>query len=213
MHTLTYARSGAPLLDRLPRPLQALHAFYHTTVTTYPFIVTAVYWGAIHRGQPWFATAFAAWSNTSQHALNSALALFELLAARAPPPPWAHAPWLVVVLALYLALAYLTYYTKGFYPYSFLDVQAQGSAATAGWVLAIAAAALVVYCLVRALVLARLWLTETKCGMRGRFFAGRPPAAAPAASLASTADVEMGRYRNDDAKSATPVSVMNSNEF
>lgn len=203
LHTFTYARTGAALLDRLPRPLQALHAFYYTTVTTYPFIVTAVYWGVLYGGGPWFATEFEGWSNTSQHALNSGFALFEIVVPRTPLAPWVHALWLVVVLALYLSLAYVTYYTKGFYTYSFLDIQAQGSALTAAWIIAIAVAGVVVFCVVRALLFLRLWLSEKKAGMDGRF-AGQP---AVALGLGSTADVEMGRYRNDDAKSDSPVSV------
>lgn len=219
LHTLTYARSGgaATLLDRLPRPLQALHAFYHTTVTTYPFIVTAVYWGVLYGGG-WFGhDVFAAWSNTSQHALNSGFALFEILLTRAPPAPWVHAPWLVVVLALYLSLAYLTHYTKGFYTYSFLDIQAQGSAITAAWIVAIAVAGVVVYCVVRGLVVVRLWLTESVAGLDGKFAGGgggqrsRPSAAVALGSVVD--DVEMGRYRNDDNKSSSPVSVTESHDF
>ncbi|KAK7744093.1 hypothetical protein SLS53_003611 [Cytospora paraplurivora] len=206
LHTFTYARTGggAALLDRLPRPLQALHALYYTTVTTYPFIVTAVYWGVIYSG-PWFADEFEGWSNTSQHALNSAFALFELVVPRTPAPPWVHMFWVVIVLALYLALAYLTHYTKGFYTYSFLDIRAQGSGLTAAWIIAIAVVGCLVFSIVKGLIHLRLWLTEKKGGMHGRFASGR------SVSLAGTpADVEMGgRYRNDEEvkRGASPVSV------
>ncbi|EDO03777.1 hypothetical protein SS1G_06258 [Sclerotinia sclerotiorum 1980 UF-70] len=45
VHTFTYARSGTPLLSRFPRPLQALHALYNSTIMCYPPLVTIVYWG------------------------------------------------------------------------------------------------------------------------------------------------------------------------
>lgn len=196
VHTFTYARTGTPLLDRFPRSLQALHAFYYTTVTTYPFIVTAVYWGVIFPGV-WFTEEFSGWSNISQHALNSFFALFEIVVPRTPLPPWIHALWLIVVLALYLALAYVTHATKGFYTYTFLDIENQGSAITAAWIIAIAVAAVVIYLLARGALWLRLWLTEKKAGMDGRF-AGQP------AALRSTADVELGNYRNEEPKAIDP---------
>ncbi|KUI57081.1 hypothetical protein VP1G_04398 [Cytospora mali] len=209
VHTFTYARTGTPLLDRLPRPLQALHAFYYTTITTYPFIVTAVYWGVLYDGT-WFTEEFSGWSNTSQHALNSVFAFFEIVVPRTPLAPWIHMLYLVIVLALYLSLAYLTYYTKGFYTYSFLDIQKQGSAVTAGWIIAIAVAGVVIFCIVRGLMFLRLWLTETKGGMDGRF-AGQP--VGQSVVLTSTADVEMGRYNSEEDKSASPVSVTGPHHY
>ncbi|KAG8163436.1 hypothetical protein KVR01_006733 [Diaporthe batatas] len=196
VHTFTYARTGTPLLDRFPRSLQALHAFYYTTVTTYPFIVTAVYWGVIFPGV-WFTEEFSGWSNVSQHALNSFFALFEIVVPRTPLPPWVHMVWLIFVLALYLSLAYVTHATKGFYTYTFLDIEKQGSAITAAWIIAIAVAAVVVYLLVRGALWLRLWLTEKKAGMDGRF-AGQP------AALSSTADVELGNYRSQEPKPIDP---------
>ncbi|KAK2597122.1 hypothetical protein N8I77_012989 [Diaporthe amygdali] len=196
VHTFTYARTGTPLLDRFPRPLQALHAFYYTTITTYPFIVTAVYWGVIFPGV-WFADEFSGWSNTSQHALNSFFALFEIVVPRTPLPPWIHMLWLVIVLALYLALAYVTYATKGFYTYTFLNIQEQGSAITAAWIIAIAVAACVIFLLVMGALWLRLWVTEKKARLDGRF-AGQPTA------LRSTTDVELGAYRQEETKAISP---------
>lgn len=204
LHTFTYARTGTPLLDRLPRPLQALHAFYYTTVTTYPFIVTAVYWGLIFPGV-WFTVTFEAFSNTSQHALNSVFALFEIIFPRTPAPPWIHAWWVVVVLALYLALAYVTRATKGFYTYTFLDVEAQGSAITAAYICGIAVGAVVVFAVVKGAVHLRLWLTERKAGMDGRF-AGQPLGSRGhdgSDGVTVVGDMEMGRVSD---KSVSPVS-------
>ncbi|EFQ25530.1 hypothetical protein CGRA01v4_02462 [Colletotrichum graminicola] len=170
IHTLTYARTGSPLLERFPRPLQALHAFYYTTVTTYPFIVTIVYWTIIYKA-PWYPDEFSAWSNISQHGLNSAFALFEIVIPRTAPTQleWPHLLWLVIVLALYLALAYVTYYTQGFYTYSFLDIRANGSGTVAAYIVGIAVAGIVFFLVVKGLIWLRMWVTEKKLGMDGNF--------------------------------------------
>lgn len=76
-HTLTYALTTRPLLDRFPRPLQALHSLYYTTVVTYPFLVTIIYWAVLYEG-PWYGTTYQAWKEVSQHGINSFFALFEL---------------------------------------------------------------------------------------------------------------------------------------
>lgn len=168
VHTFTYARTGTPLLDRWPRYLQALHAFYYSTITVYPFIVTAVYWWRLYSGA-WFTQEFAAFTNLSQHAMNSGFAAFEILVPRTPLAPWIHMWWLVFVLALYLALAYLTHATKGFYTYDFLDIQENGSGLVAAYIIGIAVACLVVYGIVKAVMLLRLWLTEKVLGKDGKF--------------------------------------------
>ncbi|TQN74998.1 hypothetical protein CSHISOI_00411 [Colletotrichum shisoi] len=170
IHTFTYARSGSPLLERFPRPLQALHAFYYTTVVTYPFIVTIVYWGIIYKG-PWYPEQFDAWSNISQHGLNTAFALFEIVIPRtsAAQLEWVHMLWLIIVLALYLALAYVTYYTQHFYPYTFLDIEANGSGKVAAYIVGIAVAGIIFYLIAKGLIWLREWVTERKLGMDGKF--------------------------------------------
>ncbi|KAI1799730.1 hypothetical protein F4811DRAFT_542387 [Daldinia bambusicola] len=174
IHTFTYARYSVPLLDRFPRPLQALHSLYYSTVTTFPFLVTIVYWGVLYTyGSAWFPTVYGAWSNISQHALNSFFALFEIFLTRANPQPWIHALWLIVLMALYLALAYVTRATKGFYVYPFLDPGKTGSL-VAAYVFGIGAATLVIFVISKGVVWLRRWLTEEKLGQRGKF-AKLPP--------------------------------------
>ncbi|KAJ4165195.1 hypothetical protein LMH87_006837 [Akanthomyces muscarius] len=176
-HTLSYLRSGGrdSLLARLPRPLQALHALFYTSVVTLPFLVTIVYWGVLFSG-PWFARRYDAWSNVSEHALNSVLALFELLLARAAPPLWAHALWLIVILLAYLAVAFITLADQGWYTYSFLDHDSVGGRGyVAAYVFGIAVGILVIFLVVWGLIHLRVWVTEKKLGMEGKFAGGRHP--------------------------------------
>lgn len=204
LHTFTYARTGAALLDRFPRPLQALHAFFYTTITVYPFIVTAVFWGLIYPGV-WFSSRYEAWSNTSEHALNSVFALAEIVLPRTPAPLWIHAWWVVFVLALYLSLAFVTFYTKGFYTYSFLDIQSQGSAITAAYIVGIAVGAVVVFSVVKGVMHLRLWATERVGQMEGKF-AGEPLGSrgTDGSRERDGEDVEMGRV---EKLSSSPVSA------
>jgi hypothetical protein len=63
IHTACYARTGRSVLfDRLPRALRALHAIFYTTITTFPFLVTIVFWAILFE-PPWYTRTFQAWSN------------------------------------------------------------------------------------------------------------------------------------------------------
>lgn len=182
LHTFTYAlNGGTPLLNRFPRPLQALHHLFYTTVTTYPFLVTIVFWSILFSN---FDTKFEWWSNISQHALNSGFALFEVLATRVNPAPWIHLLWLIVILAGYLGAAYVTLATKHYYVYSFLDPRPKdevngvniggvGKGAVVGYVFGIAAAIIIIFSLVKAIEWGRKWVTEQKMEKEGKFFGGR----------------------------------------
>jgi hypothetical protein len=78
---------------------------------------------------------------------------------------------LVLILALYLCLAYITHETQGFYPYTFLD-PADGSGRLAGYIIGILAAAVIIFLIVWGLI----WLRRryTPVGRRS----AREPAAA-----------------------------------
>ncbi|KAK0733533.1 hypothetical protein B0T26DRAFT_25384 [Lasiosphaeria miniovina] len=190
-HTFTYARSGAPLLDRFPRPLQALHSAYYTSVVVYPFVVTIVFWARLYSGH-WFPVVFDGWSNVSQHAMNSVFALFELVVARTNPPPAVHMLWLILVLALYLALAYLTHATKGFYPYDFLD-PAKEHGFVAVYVFGIAIGSLIIFGVAWGLIWLRKHVTEVNLGREGKF--ARQPQGTRGNRIGEE-DVEMSGSKN-----------------
>ncbi|KAK4230686.1 hypothetical protein QBC38DRAFT_507274 [Podospora fimiseda] len=167
VHTFTYARTGVPLLDRFPRPLQTLHSAFYTTIIVYPFVVTIVYWARLYDGK-WWPEVFEGWSNVSQHLLNSAFALFEIIIPRTDTPPLVHMLWLIVVLALYLSLAYVVEATRGFYPYDFLDPVEQG-AWVAAYVFGIAIGCIILFGFAWSCIKLRKYLTETKFGKHGKF--------------------------------------------
>ncbi|KAF1841227.1 uncharacterized protein K460DRAFT_295429 [Cucurbitaria berberidis CBS 394.84] len=167
IHTGSYWLTGTPFLARWPKALQIAHSMFYSTIVIYPWIVTAVYWGLLAPGR--FPSAFYLWSNTSQHALNSLYAFFEIFFPRTEPLPWLDLVPTVILLALYLGLAYLTHATEGFYVYGFLDLQEHSSGVVAAYIIGILVAAIVIFLIVRYLIMLRVWVTEKKMGKTGKF--------------------------------------------
>jgi hypothetical protein len=127
-----------------------------------------VYWGVLYRA-PWFERVFDGWHNVSQHGLNSLFALFEVVVARTEMMPWVHIVWLLVILLGYLAVAFITLATQGWYTYDFLDHDKVGGRGfVAAYVFGIAVGIVVVFAVVRGLVWLRMWVTEVKMGRAGK---------------------------------------------
>lgn len=103
----------------------------------------------------------------SQHALNSLFALFEVFLPRTSPPPPLHVVFLIFLLACYLALAYITHATEGFYPYSFLD-PSTGNGRVTGYCFGILVAICVIFAIVGGVMLLRNLATQ-KLGLEGKF--------------------------------------------
>ncbi|KAK5634827.1 hypothetical protein RRF57_010540 [Xylaria bambusicola] len=183
VHTFFYARCGSAPLDKWPRPLQFLHTLLYGSITTFPILVVIVFW-ALLSSPTTLSTTHSAWSNISEHALNAALALFEIIIPRTHPTPWSRLPFLILLLALYLALAYLTHATKGFYTYPFLDPSLQG-ALVAAYVFGIAIGICIIFAVVWGLIWLRRWITEKKLGRDGVF--------AHASAAARTDEEDMSR--------------------
>lgn len=118
-HTLTYSLTGHSLLHTWPKPFVHAHAALYATITVFPVIVTIVFWAVLSYGA--FSSVESAWTNVSEHALNTVLAVLEISLARTEPLAWVLMVPVVIVLALYLGLAYLTHTTEGVYVYSFLN--------------------------------------------------------------------------------------------
>jgi len=73
----------------------------------------------------------------------------------------------ILLLALYLGLAYVTYATQGFYTYNFLNPD-NGAGSLAGYILGIFAGSLVIFVVVWLLVCFREWATG-KLGLRKKW--------------------------------------------
>ncbi|CBX93645.1 hypothetical protein IAQ61_003536 [Plenodomus lingam] len=172
-HTGSYWLTGTSFLARWPKSLQVAHSMFYSTVVIYPWIVTAVYWAILLPGR--FPSTFELWSNVSQHALNSFYALFEIVVPRTEPLPWLDLIPIVILLALYLSLAYLTYATQGFYTYSFLNLQEHSSGIVAAYIVGILVAAIILFLIVKCAILLRIWITEKLLHMSGKFSSGGRP--------------------------------------
>ncbi|KAJ6599716.1 hypothetical protein DFH09DRAFT_1021167 [Mycena vulgaris] len=153
VQTLAYARYGRYPLRRWPRALQALHVLLQSTITTFPLIVTVVFWALLSGGDT-FDTTFNTWSNISLHALNTPYALLDLLLTNTPPAPWLALPVQLALLVAYLGVAYVTREAQGFYPYPFLDPHTQ-HAFLAVYIVGIALGACLVFVIVRGVAVLR----------------------------------------------------------
>ncbi|KAF7966838.1 hypothetical protein HWV62_36911 [Athelia sp. TMB] len=137
----TFRRNGTFPLQRWPRFLQFLHILLYSTITT-------------------FQTKEAdlspeAWSNISQHAMNSLFALFEIFLTNVRPSPWIHVVFLEIFLVCYLGVAYITHATEGFYTYDFLDPSKEHGL-LAAYIVGIAVGGVLVFAIVKGLMTLRL---------------------------------------------------------
>lgn len=98
--------------------------------------------------------------------MNSSFALFEVLLTRTDPPPFVHTVWLIIILACYLGLAYLTKGTEGWYVYPFLNPS--NGPVLAGYIVGIAAAAVIIFSVVNGIIRGRKWVTEVKLHKTGK---------------------------------------------
>ena len=130
-----------------------------------------VFWSLIYSN---FTSTFDVWSNVSQHALNAVFAFFEIAIPRTEPLPFLHTIAIVVILGLYLGVAYITYDDDHFYVYDFLNIQKHGSGVVAGYIIGILVGAVVLFLIIRYLILLRKWITESKMGKVGIFSTLRP---------------------------------------
>lgn len=163
-HTFQYARYGQAPLQRWPKILQFLHSLYYSTIVLFPFLVTAVYWVLLAPPQ-WYPTVYGAWSNISVHAMNSLWAVLEIFLSRVGPMPWIHIPFLVLFLAGYLAIAYITKATQGFYTYKFLDPNANGSGMVAAYAFGIAIGACILFVIIAGIHWVKVWFFERVIGI------------------------------------------------
>jgi hypothetical protein len=155
-HTFRSTRSKSRatwLHSRFPPWLQVLHSVFYSCVTCFPVLVTLTFWCTMYVG-PWYNRPFDAWANISIHGLNSVFAMFEIIFTSTDVPPWTHLPILMVILSLYLGLAYLTRLTGGFWVYEWFSPQF-GSRKIVVHILAYTAAIVAIFAFVHYIICAR----------------------------------------------------------
>lgn len=164
IHTFYYALRRPTWLHRWPRFLQLLHSIYYTSVTSFPFLVTIVFWGTMYSG-PWSDLhRFEQWINFSVHGLNSVFAITEIILPATTPQPWSHLPILLLLLSLYLGLSYLTKWTQGFYVYEWMN-PAHGNVSIILHILGYTAGMIGLFVLSRSAIWLRTYVVER---VRGR---------------------------------------------
>ena len=147
-----YAHRQRTWLHSWPKVLQLAHSLYYSSVTSFPFLVTIVFWGTMNSG--WPAGRFEQWINISVHGLNSVFAIFEIVLSATEAPPVTHLSVVLLVLSVYLGLAYLTRYTQGFYVYEWMN-PAHGAVSVLLHVLGYAGGMIAIFFLVRYAIVAR----------------------------------------------------------
>ncbi len=81
IHTACYAWTGRSVLfDRWPRFCRVLHTLLYATITTFPFLVTVVFWVLLFK-PPFYEQTFPGWSNVSIYAIDGCHV------SHPPPPP------------------------------------------------------------------------------------------------------------------------------
>ncbi|KAH8716861.1 hypothetical protein GQ44DRAFT_730385 [Phaeosphaeriaceae sp. PMI808] len=152
IHTFMYVYRQSTWLHSWPKPLQLAHSLYYSSITSFPFLVTIVFWGTMNSG--WPAGRFEQWINVSVHGLNSVFAIVEILLPATAPPPLSHLSVVLLVLSIYLGLAYLTRYTQGFYVYEWMN-PAHGKASIVLHVLGYAGSIIAIYVIVHYAIIGR----------------------------------------------------------
>lgn len=91
IHTAFYARTGhSVLLDRWPRAFRVLHSLLYVTITTYPFLVTVVFWVILFT-PPWYKKTFTGWQNVCIRFRFFIHAFFSIYP---PPQRYGSASWI-----------------------------------------------------------------------------------------------------------------------
>lgn len=152
VHTFVYAFRQRTWLDKWPKPFQLAYSLYYSSITSFPFLVTIVFWCTMNSG--WPAGRFEQWINISVHGLNSVFAITEIVLPATAPPPIVHLSIILLVLSVYLGLAYLTRYTQGFYVYEWMN-PAHGRASIVLHVVGYAGAMVILFLAMRYAMIAR----------------------------------------------------------
>ncbi|KAJ1644135.1 hypothetical protein IWQ61_010451, partial [Dispira simplex] len=111
------------LLEGAPRIVQLVHWWLYETITTFHILVPLVYWTLL-KSQLNTNSALHFYTSIGAHAIDFVVMAIEVLLNRQKVVP-THCVILLIILVLYLGLAYLVWGATGFFVYSFLNFEAK----------------------------------------------------------------------------------------
>ncbi|PWN34683.1 uncharacterized protein FA14DRAFT_160184, partial [Meira miltonrushii] len=159
------AKAQSWLSKSFPRPLQFFHALLVSTISTYPLLVTIVFWTILSGGA--FYDTRSTWENLSVHAFNLMFTMSDIIIfSRNPMLPWSHCFFTVLLLAMYVGVAYITYAAQGFYPYDFLNQGEHGTGTVSGYIVAIGVGTVISFMIAQFIIFLReyVWSKIQKSG-------------------------------------------------
>ncbi len=119
-----YPRSW--LSRRFSRPLQFCHTLLVSTVSSFPLVVTVIFWTVLKGNDP-LGNPYDAFANIGKHTLNYAFTALDLVVlSRTPLRPWWHLTFISAFFALYLGIVDITYKRYGVWVYGFFNINQFG---------------------------------------------------------------------------------------
>lgn len=169
--------------------LRWFHSLFYTTITTFPFLVTLVYWISMYVHGDGFPTTFTRWGMISVHGINSFFALFEMIVPVTSAPPLVHLACLMIIMTLYLGIAYLSKLTTGIYVYLWLDPQ-HGWPQIIGHIAGYGALLIIIFVVMVGIIRGRMAVTDRWFGGKGQQARQRT------CSMAAIDQVEVPKHRS-----------------
>ena len=115
------------LSSRFSRPFQLCHTLLISTVSSFPLVVTVIFWSVL-RGPTPLSDPYSIFANVGKHTLNYVLTMLDLiLLSRTPLRPWWHMLLVATLLALYLGIVEITYRRYHVWVYAFFNAYQFGT--------------------------------------------------------------------------------------
>ncbi|KAJ2787379.1 hypothetical protein GGI15_000743 [Coemansia interrupta] len=105
---------------RIPHVLQLMHWLLFASALLFSTVVSIMFWTMIYRADEYHGVR--RWVNASVHGTNVGIMWVDtLVGAMVFCPHWSHPVVLALVVALYLALAYINEAVNGWFTYDFIN--------------------------------------------------------------------------------------------
>ncbi|KAJ1719762.1 hypothetical protein LPJ53_005525 [Coemansia erecta] len=121
IHTVQlWRRPTDTLFSRMPHVLQLMHWLLFASALLFSTVVSVMFWTMIYEKDEY--RGVRRWVNASVHGTNVGFMWMDMLVgAMVFCPHWSHPLVLALVVALYLALAYVNEAVNGWFTYDFID--------------------------------------------------------------------------------------------